>query len=340
MMDIRFRRKVKNVARRWNNMDARLKWGILFLVACVYPFLVSSQYYVHIMNLAFIYVVLSLGLNIVCGLAGLLDLGFIAFYAVGAYTYAILSIKLGLSFLEILPIACFTTALFGLLVGSAAFRLRGDYFAIVTMGYGEIIRILANNLTFLTNGPIGIAGIPRPSIFGFKFEDPFQYYFMALAFVAIAVFLTYRFQASRIGRALEAIREDEIAAVSMGVNLKNFKLISFILGAMLGGSIGVFFASYATFVSPESFSFMESVMVLAMVVIGGMGTIEGPVIGALTLVFLPEILRSVSEYRMLIFGALMVFMMIVMPKGFMGWIKPRRILKGAEEENSFVTRNR
>jgi branched-chain amino acid transport system permease protein len=284
-----------------------------------------------------IYVMLGWGLNVVVGLAGLLDLGYVAFYAVGAYSYAILARDLGLSFWACLPLAGLFAALFGVLLGFPVLRLRGDYLAIVTLGFGEMIRLVLINWQSFTGGPNGLTSIPRPSFFGFPFErDPpegvtafhqlvglefasihrliFAYYLiLALALVTHA--LTERLRRLPIGRAWEALREDEIACRALGINPTNTKLSAFAIGAMFGGFAGSFFATRQGFISPESFTFGESATILAIVVLGGMGSQVGVVIAAAILVLLPEFARDFAHYRMLLFGAAMVAIMVWRPRG-------------------------
>lgn len=286
-----------------------------------------------------IYMVLAMGLNIVVGMAGLLDLGYIAFFAVGAYTMAICSTTLGWSFWIILPFAAGLAALFGVLLGAPTLPLRGDYLAIVTLGFGEIIRIALNNLGWLTNGPQGILGIASPTVpwigpGGFTWlslDQPIQIYFVSLGFVALIYSVTQRLKNSRVGRAWVAIREDEIAAEAMGIDTVKLKLLAFASGAAIAGMIGVLFASQLTFVAPESFTLIESVNVLAMVVIGGMGSVPGAILGALLLGGLPEVLRDFAEYRMLLFGAAMVLVMLLRPQGLLGDERRAAELTGTTE---------
>lgn len=277
-----------------------------------------NNYYIDVLTLAWMYAVLALGLNIVIGLAGLLDLGYISFYAVGAYTYALLSTKIGVSFWFALPIGGLLAAFFGLLIGIITLRLRGDYLAIVTLGFIQIVHIVLNNWDGLTGGPNGILGIARPRIGSFVFSQPIHFYYLILIILAITIIAVNRLNNSRTGRAWIAIREDEVAAEAMGIDTIRMKCLAFSLGAFWAGIAGVFFAGKFAFVSPESFTFMESVLVLSMVVLGGMGSISGVVIGALTLIILPEVLRGLANYRMLIFGAMLVIMMIVRPQGLIG----------------------
>jgi branched-chain amino acid transport system permease protein len=327
--------------------------GAMIAVAlAVLPFALTAQFgttWVRITNFAILYILLALGLNIVVGVAGLLDLGYIAFYAVGAYTYALLAsphFDIHLPFWVILPIGAAVAAIFGILLGAPTLKLRGDYLAIVTLGFGEIIRIFLNNLSQpinITNGPQGIARIDpfrigdidfsRTTTFfeSFRVTGPIKYYYLLLAVMLVVIVINLRLQNSRIGRAWEAIREDEIAARAMGIDTTRIKLLAFAMGASFGGVAGGMFSAIQGFISPESFVLVESVMVLAMVVLGGMGNIWGVILGALLLSFVPEILRFTVEpvqrslfgrtlvdpevIRMLIFGLALVLIMILRPGG-------------------------
>ena len=307
--------------------------------------------WVRITNYALLYVMLALGLNIVVGFAGLLDLGYIAFYAVGAYVYALLAspqLGLHLPFWIILPIGAAVAALFGVMLGAPTLKLRGDYLAIVTLGFGEIIRIFLNNLSQpvnITNGPRGITGIDPFVLFGFRFSTPIQYYYLLLLVALAIIFVNLRLQNSRIGRAWEAIREDEIAARAMGIDTRNLKLLAFAMGATFGGIAGGMFSAIQAFISPESFVLVESIMVVSMVVLGGMGNIWGVILGALLLSFVPEILRwtvtPVQEalfgrmliepevIRMLLFGLALVLVMLYRPAGLL----PSAVRKRELEEH-------
>ncbi len=290
---------------------------VLLLVMLVMP-LVSSFYQTNIMILALLYVMLALGLNIAVGIAGQLVLGYVAFYAVGAYAYALLNQFFGLGFWACLPVGGLLAVLFGLALGFPVLRLRGDYLAIVTLGFGEIVRLTLLNWTSLTGGSGGIKNIPGPSFFGkqLSIEDNtiFIYYLVLLAVILTIVVIT-RLKNSRVGLALQALREDEIACEAMGIDLARVKLSAFALSSCWAGFAGVIFAAKSTFINPASFTFMESAMILSMVVLGGMGSIVGVVIAALILILAPEYLRAFSDYRMLIFGAIMVIMMIFRPQG-------------------------
>lgn len=295
---------------------------LLLLAGVALSGLGMGPYALDVATNAGIYVLLALGLNIVVGMAGLLVLGYIAFSAVGAYTYAILNTQFHLSFWLALPLGGALAALVGLLLGLPTLRLRGDYLAIVTLGFGEITRITLNNWNSLTNGPNGILGIAPPSLFGFVFSQPRHYFYLVLALVALAALCSMRLERSRLGRAWVAMREDETAAESMGVPTLQLKLLAFTLAAFWGGVAGVVFASKQLFISPESFNFLESVMVLCMVVLGGMGSVPGVILGAVLLAFLPEVLRGAAEYRLIVFGAAMVLLMQYRPQGL--WPSSRR----------------
>ncbi len=277
-----------------------------------------NDYYRDIITLTCMYVVLALGLNIIVGQAGLLNLGYVAFYAIGAYTYAILSTSYGLSFWPGLVVGALTASSVALLLGMPILRLRGDYFAIVTLGLGEITRIVLNNWDSVTGGPNGIAKIARPILAGRELNTTLELYYLILAIALITVFAMRRLIASRIGRAWVAIREDETAAEAMGINTFRLKLLAFVLGSAWAGMTGVFFAAKMAFVSPESFTFFESVLILCMVVLGGMGSIPGIILGAFLLIALPEIFRDFQDYRMLAFGIALILMMIFKPQGLLG----------------------
>jgi branched-chain amino acid transport system permease protein len=305
------------------SLASRYPWLILF-PALLLPLLLN-RYQVEVVTLALIYAALAIGLNFIVGLSGLLALGYIAFYAIGAYTYALLNTHFHVNFFLALPLGLATGALAGVLVGLPVLRLRGDYLAIVTLGFGEIVRIILNNWDSVTAGPNGIMNIARPTLAGLKVGTPFGYYLLALCLVGLTIFVQSRLVHSRIGRAWEAVREDELAAAHSGVPVVKMKLLAMMLGGAFAGAAGTLFASRLTHVSPESFTFMESILVLCMVVIGGMGSVPGVVIGAVGLILVPELLRGAALYRMLAFGLLMVFMMHYRREG----IIPSRRLKQA-----------
>ena len=287
------------------------------IFALLYPFM-FSMYHTSILISALVYVMLGLGLNIVVGLAGLLDLGYVAFYAVGAYSYALLNLHFGISFWIVLPISALLGTLFGTLLGYPVLRLRGDYLAIVTLGFGEIIRIVLENWDDFSNGPRGISNIPAPSFFGHQFnqhDSVIYIYFIVIALVLLTIFFVSRLENSRIGRAWIALRDDEIACQAMGIDKFKTKLTAFALGATWAALGGVVFAAKTSYINPMSFTIWESITILCVVVIGGMGSAIGVIAGALVLILLPEYLRAVAEYRMLVFGALQVIVMVFKPEG-------------------------
>lgn len=317
--------------------------GIIF--AFVMPFMpFANRYVVDVATLMLIYVMLGWGLNIVVGLAGLLDLGYVAFYAVGAYSYALLAIHFDLSFWVCLPLAGALAATFGIILGFPVLRLRGDYLAIVTLGFGEMVRLILINWYDVTKGPDGLSGIPRPSFFGLEFkrrapegvETFHQFfgidfssmhriiflYFLILLLALVTNFFTLRIRRLPVGRAWEALREDETACRSLGINPTNTKLTAFAVGAMFAGFAGSFFATRQGFISPESFVFIESAVILAIVVLGGMGSQVSVVIASFVLIVVPELFRELEHYRMLVFGAGMVLIMVWRPRGLVSRRNP------------------
>ncbi|WP_457552093.1 ABC transporter permease subunit [Desulfobacula sp.] len=303
---------------------------IFFLI---YPF-VFPMYHTSIMISALIYVMLGLGLNIVVGLAGLLDLGYVAFYAVGAYSYSLLNLHFGVSFWLALPISALLGTLCGTLLGYPVLRLKGDYLAIVTLGFGEIIRIILENWDDFSNGPRGIGNIPAPSFFGHQFNQlntVIYIYFIVIGLVLMTIFFVNRLENSRIGRAWIALRDDEIACQAMGIDKVKTKLTAFALGATWASLGGVVFAAKTSFINPMSFTIWESITILCVVVIGGMGSAIGVIAGAFVLILLPEYLRAVSEYRMLVFGALQVIVMVFKPEGLIKGVRKIYKFKKVEE---------
>ncbi len=317
-------------------MDRRVQISLLggvALFAAVFPSLFSS-YQVNIMITALIYVVLGLGLNIVVGLAGLLDLGYVAFYAVGAYSYALLNLHFGLGFWAAIPVGMAMGALFGILLGIPVLRLRGDYLAIVTLGFGEITRLILENWNDFSQGPSGIANIPRPGLFGVELnlqQATVYLYYLMIGLVLFTIFVVNRLQNSRLGRSWVALREDDIACEAMGIDRMRTKLAAFALGATWAGMVGVIFAAKTTFINPASFTLWESIIILSIVVFGGMGSITGVILGALALILLPEYLRAFSEYRMLVFGATMVLMMVFRPQGLITNVRRRYEFHGLDK---------
>jgi branched-chain amino acid transport system permease protein len=342
------------VLKHLYSKDKRGAWiafVVLAIVLLALPFFTDALFgrgWVRIMDFALLYIMLALGLNIVVGYAGLLDLGYIAFFAVGAYCYALLGspqLGLHLPFWIVLPLGTLLACIFGVLLGAPTLRLRGDYLAIVTLGFGEIIRIFLNNLNApinITNGPQGISMIDpirfgefsfgnTHELFGLTFPSVYLHYYLFLLFTLLVIFISLRLEDSRIGRAWMAIREDEVAAEAMGINTRNIKLLAFAMGATFGGLAGGLFAGFQGFVSPESFSLTESITVLCMVVLGGMGNISGVLLGGILLVVLPEALRHGSgpaqqllfgktlidpeSLRMLLFGLALITVMLWRPAG-------------------------
>ena len=346
--------------------NTKLNWILGGIALLVLPLILQyfGNAWVRIADLALLYVMLALGLNIVVGYAGLLDLGYVAFYAVGAYLFALMASPhladnfaafaamfpngLHTSLWLVIPLAALVAAIFGAVLGAPTLKLRGDYLAIVTLGFGEIIRIFLNNLDHpvnLTNGPKGMGQIDsvkifgldlgkRLELFGFDINSVTLYYYLFLVLVVVSVIICYRLQDSRIGRAWMAIREDEIAAKAMGINTRNMKLLAFGMGASFGGVSGAMFGAFQGFVSPESFSLMESVMIVAMVVLGGIGHIPGVILGAVLLSALPEVLRYVAGplqamtdgrldsaiLRQLLIALAMIIIMLMRPRGL--WPSP------------------
>ncbi|MFC0408765.1 high-affinity branched-chain amino acid ABC transporter permease LivM [Roseomonas elaeocarpi] len=340
-------RRHPRAARSWSpklpSWVSRVVAPVLLGLALVMPFIPGiGRYELDLAVLVLTYVMLGWGLNIVVGLAGLLDLGYVAFYAVGAYTYALLAQYFGLSFWVCLPLAGIMAAFWGVLLGFPVLRLRGDYLAIVTLAFGEIIRVVLINWVSLTNGPNGISGIPRPGLFGLDFSmsggpgtfagffgltpSPIHrvifLYYLILAMALLTNWVTLRLRRQPLGRAWEALREDEIAARALGINITVTKLTAFALGAMFGGFAGAFFATRQAFISPESFTFIESAIILAIVVLGGLGSQLGVAIAALVMIGGFEVFRDLQEWRMLVFGAAMVVIMVWRPRGIVSTRTP------------------
>jgi branched-chain amino acid transport system permease protein len=321
----------------------------LLVIAIFLPVLVAGDQQRYALDTAIqilTYIMLGWGLNVVVGLAGLLDLGYVAFYAVGAYSYALIATTLGWSFWVCLPLAGFFAAMWGIILGFPVLRLRGDYLAIVTLAFGEMVRIILLNWYSLTNGPNGISRIPKPSFFGLSFERlgdntfhgffGLEYsnmhriifmYYLILTLALLVNFVTTRLRRLPIGRAWEALREDEIACRSLGINTVTTKLTAFAIGAMFGGFAGSFFATRQGFISPESFTFQESALVLAIVVLGGLGSQVGVAVAAVVLIGSSEFFRDLQDYRMLIFGMSMVTIMVWRPRGIIGSRQPTVVLK-------------
>jgi branched-chain amino acid transport system permease protein len=285
----------------------------LAAIAMLFP-LITDNYGLEVLTNVWFYVILCLGLNIVVGYAGLLDLGYAAFFAVGAYTTGILTSEFGVNFWLTIPVAILFSACAGCIIGGPTLRLRSDYLAIVTLGFGEIVRIIARNLE-ITGGASGLIGIERPSIFGFQLTQIIHFYYVFLILAIIAGFVSYRLQHSRMGRAWQYVREDEDAAEAMGINRVAVKLYAYVTGAIFGGVAGCFFAAKMSAISPETFQFQQSVLILLGVVLGGMGKIPGVIIGAFALVLFPEVFRGLGSMRILVFAIVMLIIMLYRPEG-------------------------
>ena len=334
------RRSLRALAERASHAATFL--GPALLIAAVALPAFAGRYYLDLGVLVLTYVMLGWGLNIVVGLAGLLDLGYAAFYAVGAYSYALIAQDFGFGFWSCLPLAGLLAALWGIMLGFPVLRLRGDYLAIVTLAFGEIIRVVITNWVSLTNGPNGISGIPRPTLFGLRFTmraapgtfagffhvapSPLQrvvfLYYVILGMALLTNWVTLRLRRLPLGRAWEALREDEVACRSLGINVTTTKLTAFAMGAMFAGFAGAFFATRQGFISPESFTFMESATVLSIVVLGGMGSQLGVVLAALVMIGGSELARWLADYRMLVFGLALVGMMVLRPRGLIAGRTP------------------
>ncbi|HTY67197.1 MAG TPA: high-affinity branched-chain amino acid ABC transporter permease LivM [Alphaproteobacteria bacterium] len=347
----RQRREPRHTDAKTTRAPAKFAAYAIVSLAILLPFLpFADRYIIDLATTVLIYVMLGWGLNIVVGLAGLLDLGYVAFYAVGAYSFALLARNFSLDFWECLPLAGAFSATFGILLGFPVLRLRGDYLAIVTLGFGEMVRIVLINWGSFTGGPNGLTSIPRPTFFGMPFAREAEaggttfsdffglaysplhrlifLYFIVLGLALLTNAFTLRIRRLPVGRAWEALREDEIAAKALGINPTNTKLTAFSIGAMFGGFAGSFFATRQGFISPESFTFIESALILAIVVLGGMGSQTGVVVAATLLVVLPEFGRQFAEFRMLLFGAAMIGIMVWRPHGLLARRDPSIRLHG------------
>ena len=290
----------------------------IVLVTVLLPLVITDDYVLRILIMSGIFVMLTLSLNLVTGFTGQFCLGWAAFYGIGAYTSALLTMKAGLSFWLAMPLGGFMAALFGLLLGLPTMRLKEIYLAITTLGFGEIIRLIMLNWTDLTRGSMGLPGIPAPSILSYEFSSNQSYYYFILALVLITVAAMRRLIDSRTGRALIAIREDELAAKSMGIDVTAYKMLAFAVGAFFAGLAGSFYAHYTSFIDPHTFSFTESIAILAMAVLGGLGSINGSILGAVILTVVPELLRGIAEYRLIVFGLIMMAVMLLRPQGIFG----------------------
>jgi branched-chain amino acid transport system permease protein len=290
--------------------------SVLLLIAV--PFLGFNSYIMRIFILIGIYTILATSLNLLTGFTGQVSLGHAAFYGIGAYSSALLAMKLGMPFLLSSFLGAIIAAFFGFILGLPTLRLNGSYLSIVTLGFCEITRLIELNWMSVTRGPMGITGIPSPVIFGIKIDTDRGYFYLIAVFTIITVFLIKNIIKSRTGRAMIAIREDELAAEAMGVNILKYKVMAFIVSAFFAGLAGAFYAHYVSFIDPQSFTFDESTQILSMVILGGMGSLTGSFLGTIMLVSIPELLRDFAQYRMLIYGGVLVFMIVMRPDGIIG----------------------
>lgn len=290
----------------------------LLLVTVLLPLVIADDYVLRILIMSGIFVILTLSLNLVTGFTGQFCLGWAAFYGIGAYTSALLTMKAGVSFWLAMPLGGFMAALFGLLLGLPTMRLKEIYLAITTLGFGEIIRLIMLNWTDLTRGSMGLPGIPAPSILSYEISSNQVFYYLILGLVLVTIIAITRLIDSRTGRALIAIREDELAAKNMGIDVTAYKMLAFAVGAFFAGLAGSFYAHYTSFIDPHTFSFTESIAILAMAVLGGLGSINGSIVGAVILTVIPELLRGIAEYRLIVFGLIMMAVMLLRPQGLFG----------------------
>lgn len=329
--------KIRNLIFKIKN-NRMLRFAIILIFFALLPFFVGNPYYIHILVLVLVYILLALGLNvIIC--AGLLDLGYIAFYAVGAYSYAILNTRFNFSFWTVMPIAFGLSVVCGVILGLVSLKSRGDYFAIVTLGFGEIVRLILRNSDSLTNGPKGIMGISKPFLF-ISITKPIHFYFLILLMTVIIFYIVHRLMISRIGAGWIAVRENETWAKTTGYHVLALKLSACVTGAVIAGATGVFFAGWQTFVAPESFIFFESILVLCMVVLGGgiKGNLLGVMIGAAILTVLPELFREFNQYRMLAFGMGMTCIVVLKSEGLVSWDWSKSYYERLFEQKHYVQR--
>jgi len=321
------------------SLPPRLRIGMMTLVivlAFCFPLLIKDQFIIRMGTLSLMYVGLAFSLNLVTGFLGQVSLGHAAFLGIGAYTSAILSARLEWPFLLTALCGMIVAALFGMLLGIPALKLSGSYLSIVTLGFCEIIRIVELNWVALTRGPMGITGIDRPIIFGIQIKSPASYFYLCLALVLIVGLIIANILNSHIGRAIMSIREDAIASAAMGINVFRYKVMTFTISAAFAGLMGAFYAHYMRFIDPNAFNFEQSISILSMVILGGLGSLPGSVIGALLLTTIPEMLRDFAEARMLIYGLALVLMMILRPKGLLGKVSLFQLL-GIEKKYAPAT---
>lgn len=316
---------IENSSLSFKNIPRWIKLTLVLLIFLAAPFFDKNDYHLDVLVNAGIFAILVLGLNVMTGYCGLLNLGYAAFFAAGAYTYALLNVNLGWSFWVSLPACILSAAVFGFILGCCVLRLRGDYLALVTLGFGEITRITLNNLDFLTGGPNGLnVSHPAIGIMAAKFDFgicSWPYYYLVLLGIGITIIIVVRLSRCRLGRAWLAIKEDEVAASCMGISTAKLKLLAFCVSAAIAGLAGWLFAGKQGFVSPDSFDFITSIMLVAMLVFGGMGSVAGALVGALALTLIPEVLQPLQQYRMFLFGTVMILMMLFRPQGLLGGIR-------------------
>ncbi len=342
-------REVRLRNRVAEQLTPRRRTTLLLAALILFPLLAPSEYWVRVGGMIGLYSMLALGLNIVVGFAGLLDLGYVAFYGIGSYLYALLAsphFNIHLPFWLLLVLCVLATALSGVIIGAPTLRVKGDYLAIVTLGFGEITYILFINLDRpinITNGVNGILGVDPPRLFGFTLGQPVdvvgialsrttQFYYLILFFAAGITFFVYHLRNSHIGRAWAAIREDEVAALAMGIHTTRLKLLAFAIGASTAGFAGAVSAAWSSSVFPDSFLFMESINILCMVILGGIGSIPGAIVGSALLVGIPEVLRDLRIYRLAAFSLILILMMIFRPQGILGSEQRRKELLAEREE--------
>lgn len=325
---------IKNISMRLRKIYQKQKIIINILLAIViifFPYIIRSQYITRLTIMVGVYTILSLSLGLITGYAGQTSLGHAAFYAIGAYTSALISSNFGISFFITAPLAALFAAFMGLVLGLPTMRLSGTYLAITTLGFAEVIRMILLNWEKVTNGPLGISRIPRPSIFGVELTLANNgLYYLILVMVVIATLIINFIVRSKIGRALMAIRDDELAATMMGVNTTYYKILAFVVAAFFSGLAGAFYAHMIRFIDPNTFTFDVSILILSIVILGGMGTIKGMFLGSALLVSFPEILRFLQEYRFVVYGVILVLMMRFRPQGLLGGQKktPYKLPKG------------
>lgn len=302
-------------------MKKRIPILVVIVLAALVPLVVKSPYYMHILILAMMYIMLTEGLNLLTGYLGFLSLGHIAFMGLGAYTSALLSLNFGISPLLCMPVAGLASAAFSYLIGKITFRVRGAYFVIMTSAYCEITKLVINNSTEVTNGPMGLRGVPSPVIFGFTIHGKVPYYYFGLVLVIITVYVCSRFANSRTGRACIALREEEKIASAIGIDFNRYAMMAAVIGGFFAGIAGSYYVHYTNFISPDIFGWSYTTTILLMLVIGGKGTISGPIVGSLVFSFIPELLRKYDDFRLPIYGVLLMVAVLFMTNGIVSVCK-------------------